>query len=172
MAEQVGRRSKQKRTLTYFFLNGKLHKRLRIVRPEDKIEAWCYPDERRVVYTYSDVRRRYEPAFSTREVAEMIGRNPKVVERTVRQGAIEEPAVAYSLTKKMYKDSFKWSEADIMALHAYFLTVHIGRPRRDGRVTPQNMPTAKELRALIRQEHVLYVKNGDGQFVPTWRAND
>lgn len=169
----AGRKRKApQRRLNFFFLNGKLHKKLRIVRPEDKIETWCYPDERRVVYTYSDVRKRYEPAYSTKQVAEMIGRNNKVVERHVRDGAIEPPAIAYSLDKEMRMISFKWCEKDIMALHAYLLTVHRGRPRADGRITPNKMPTARELRALIRQEHVLYVRNDEGNFVPTWRAND
>jgi hypothetical protein len=166
----MAKKRKKTKPLMHFFLDGKLYKKLRINRPADMIEVWCYPEERRVVLTYSEVRRRYQPAFSTAQVAEMIGRNDKIVERIARSGNIEEPTMAYSLTKKMYRSSYKWSETDIMNLHAYLLTVHRGRPRLDGRITPQAMPTAKELRALIRQEHVLYVRNDDGEFVPSWRA--
>lgn len=170
MADKSGDRKGAKRTLTFFFLNGKLYKRLRINRPADTIEVWCYLDERRVVLTYSEVRKNYEPAFSTAEVAEMLGKNSRVVERYARSGNIPEPTMAYSLTKKMYRDSYKWSGEDIMNLHGYLLTVHRGRPRTDGKITPAQMPNAKELRALIHQENVLYVRNKDGQFVPTWRA--
>lgn len=166
-------RKPKRKGLNVFFLNGKLHKKLRIVRPEDKIEAWCYPDKRRVVLTYSEVKKHQKPAFSTNQVAEMLGRNPKVVERTVRAGAIEPPQMMYTLTKRMYNYGYRWSEEDIMAFHSYLINTHRGRPRRDGKITPQgDLPTAMELRAMIRQERVFYVRDDDGNFYPTWRAPD
>lgn len=171
MARENGNTPRKR--LNVFFLNGKLHKKLRIVRPEDKIEAWCYPDKRRVVYTYSDVKKNYQPAFSTTEVAEMLGRSPRVIERTVREGVMEPPPMMYTLTRSMHPYAYRWSEQNIMDMHSYLLTRHRGRPRKDGKITPQqDLPTAKELRAMIRQEQVLYVRTEDGRFVPTWRAED
>lgn len=168
-----GRKTKGKR-LNVFFLNGKLHRRLRIVRPEDKIETWCYPDQRRVVYTYSDVKKNYKPAFTTREVGEMVNRAPRVVERMAREQVFDPaPPMMYTLSSAMNPYGYRWSEEHIMGLHSYLLTVHRGRPRKDGRTTPSsNLPTARELRAMVRQEQVLYVRTEDGEFVPTWRAPD
>ena len=170
MANEAGKR--KSKTLNVFFLNGKLHKKLRIVPAADTIETWCYPDERRVTYTYSDVKRNYKPAFSTKEVAQMLDKSEETLENAIRAGGIEEPAIMYTLSEKKHKYARRWSEEHIMALHSYMLTVHRGRPRNDGRITPSKMPTARELRAMIRQEQILYVKMPDGSFRPTWRAED
>lgn len=170
MADKAGRVKTP--PLNVFFLNGKLHKKLRIVRPADTIETWCYPEHRRVAYTYSDVRKNYKPAFSTKQVAEMLGKSSRTLELTVQAGNIEEPAIMYTLSENKSRWAYRWSEEDIMGLHAFFLTVHRGRPRKDGKITPQQMPTAAELRAIIRQEQIFYVKTEDGAFRPAWRAKD
>jgi len=172
VANGQGNRSPKKRPLNHFFYKGKLHKKLRIVRAEDTIEAWCYPDSRRVVYTYSLLKRGMETAFSTAEVAEMFGLHPDTLENAVKAGGVEEPQVAYTLTTTKRKHAWRWDEKTIMNLHAYMLTVHRGRPRKDGRITPAKIPTARELRAMIRQEEVLYKKMPDGSFQPTWQAED
>lgn len=158
--------------LNVFFLNGKLHKKLRIVRPADTIETWCYPEHRRVAYTYSDVRKNYKPAFSTQQVADMLGKSGMTVQNAISAGGIETPAIMYSLNESKRKFAYRWSEEDIMNLHAYMLSIHRGRPRNDGKITPQQLPTAAELRAMIRQEQIFYVKMDDGSFRPTWRAQD
>lgn len=170
MASTSGR-AKAKR-LNHFFLNGKLHKSLRITRAEDRIETWCYPDARRVAYTYTDVKKNMEPAYSTKEVAQMLDKHVDTIKNAVYAGGIEEPAVVYTLTTKKNKHAWRWSEKHIMDLHSYLLSIHRGRPRKDGRITPQRLPTARELRAMIRQEQILYVRNPDGSFVPTWKAED
>lgn len=125
-----------------------------------------------MVLTYSEVRKKYEPAFSTREVGELLGRNSRMVERYARWGKIPPVAVAHGLKgNRPQFDPLKWCEQDIMYLHDYLLTLQRGKPRADGRVIPNPpLPTKKELRALIRHETVLYVLNADGEFVPTWKA--
>lgn len=158
--------------LNHFFLNDKLHKKLRIVRAEDTIETWCYPEHRRVAYTYTDVKKNMEPAYSTKEVAQMLDKHVDTLKNAVDAGGIEEPAIVYTLTQRKNKHAWRWSEKHIMDLHSYLLSIHRGRPRKDGRITPQKLPTASELRAMIRQEQILYVRNPDGTFVPTWKAQD
>lgn len=171
MVGKAGRKTTARPNLNLFFLNDKLHKKLRIVRVEDTIETWCYPDERRVAYTYSDTKRNMEPAYTTIEVSEMIGRHPNSIKKAVGAGAVE-PAVQYTLTQRKALFAWRWNERRIMELHKYFMNVHRGRPRKDGRITPQKLPTARELRAMIRQEEILYRKMPDGSFMPTWQAED
>jgi hypothetical protein len=101
----------------------------------------------------------------------MLNRHFDRLERAILEGNLEEPQYTYGLTPNGRKHSYMWSERDIMEAHAYFSTVHRGRPRKDGMITPQKLPTARELRAMIRQEQILYVKDGE-QFVPTWAATD
>ena len=158
--------------IKYFFLNGDLHRKLVINRAADQIMAWCYPLGKRVAYTYSDMKMRYKPAYTTMEVSGMLMRHRVHIERAILRGDITAPQFTYSLDENRNKHKYMWSEENIMEAHSYFLTQHQGRPRRDGRVTPKPMPTARELRAMIRQEQVMYVKNEHGEFVPTWKASD
>jgi len=174
MAEEERSRAnarKQPGKLTYFYLNGLLHKSLHINRGADKITTWCYPEHRRVAYTYSDVKKNREPAYTTQEVAQMLNRTRKTIEYAIMDGNIEPPQFTYRIGGVRDKYKYMWDEEHILGAHAHFSTVHFGRPRKDGRITPRPLPTKRELRAMIRQEEVLYVKKGD-EFVPVWKAAD
>jgi hypothetical protein len=60
-------KSKRKGTrkkLLYFFLNNKIHKVIRLSRAKDELIAWCYPDKKRVLYSYSQVQKYKENAYS------------------------------------------------------------------------------------------------------------
>ena len=100
----------------------------------------------------------------------MINRSRTRVEKAILDGNIEEPQYTYGLTEVKQKFQYMWDEKNILDAHRYFSTVHVGRPRNDGRTTPKRLPTVRELRAMIRQEKILYVENDDGEFVPVWRA--
>lgn len=161
--------------LRYFYLDVAdhgllLHKKLQINRAKDIIVTWCYPLEKRVAYTYSDLRKRKQPAFSTKEVAAMMNRQPLALKRAMQRGDVEKPQFMYPLTDKTKRVRYFWSEPDIMKVHEYFSSVHFGRPRKDGMITSYKMPTAREVRAMIHQETVLYVRNDNGDFIPTWKA--
>lgn len=158
--------------LRYFYLNGMLHKKLQINRGKDTIMTWCYPLGKRVAYTYSDVRKNKEPAFTTEEVAAMMNREPLAVHRALGRGDIDPPQAVYAMMDRDRVIKYMWSEEDIMKVHEYFSNVHYGRPRKDGMITSYKMPSKREVRAMIHQETVLYVKNDDGEFVPTWKAQE
>lgn len=158
--------------LIYFYLNGNLHRSLHINRGADRITTWCYPEQRRVAYTYSDVKKRREPAYSTKEVAEMLMRTRKTIQYAIMDGKIEAPQFTYGIDENKKKFKYMWDEKHILAAHAWFCTVHFGRPRNDGQIIPAPLPTLRELRAMIRQEEPLYVKTATGEFLPVWRAPD
>lgn len=158
--------------IKYFFLNGNIHRKLVINRSSDQITAWCYPLGKRVAYTYSDMKMRYKPAYSTQEVSAMLNRHRVHLERCILAGHFTEPQHTYALTGKNRKAKYMWSEENIIEAHAFFLTQHKGPPRKDGQIIPKPMPSLRELRAMIRQEQVLYVKNDNGDFVPSWKAAD
>lgn len=167
-ATKNGRR--KSRPLNYFYLNGKLHKKLHINRGADTITTWCYPDHRRVAYTYSDVLLNKEPAYTLQEVGKMLNRRPDTIERAILEGNIVAPQYTYGLDENKHKYKYMWHESDIIAAHEYFSQVHKGRPRKDGLITPMHLPTLRELRAIIRQQNILYVRDEDGSFRPTWQA--
>lgn len=157
--------------LRYFFLNDELHKKLYINRGKDLINAWNYPQAKRMTYIYSDVIRRSQKAFTTAEVCKMVNRRRTTIENALTRGMIEQPQHTYGLDENRNVYQRMWSEKDIMALLEYLSTVHRGRPRKDGIVVPQALPTPRELRAMIHDEAILYVKSGD-KFIPSWRAKE
>ena len=166
-----GRRTKRPALPTYFFLNEQLHRRLRVSRGTDKLVAWNYPECKKVITAYSAALLRHEKAFSTTQVCEMVNRGRLTIEHAMRDGMIERPQHTYGLDENKNFYQYMWREKDIMDLLAFLGTVHRGRPRKDGEITVNDIPTPRELRAMIRDEAVLHVKEGD-TFVPTWRAKE
>ena len=156
--------------LRYFFYNGELHKKLQIHRGTDTIVAWSYPRGHTVKLVYSEVKKKGDKAFSTRQTAQLIGRSIRTVKGIVEAGMIPAPQMTYGIDENRNGYAYYWSEKDIIELHAYLCTVHRGRPRKDGQVTPGDLPSLAELRAEVRQGTVFYVKTADGNFVPTWQA--
>jgi hypothetical protein len=63
-----------------------------------------------------------------------------------------------------------FSEDDLFTIRSVLATIHKGRPRKDGRITPRrDLPTEKELRSLIGDSIMLYTKTEDGRFIPVWQ---
>lgn len=157
--------------LTYFFLNDQLHKKLFISRGRDLLVAWNYPEGKKVSYDYSTVLRRHKRAWKTVEVAQMINRHRRSIDSAIASGMIERPQFTYGLDEHRRIFQYMWRDEDVMGALEYFATVHQGRPRKDGEITVNNLPTPRELRAMMNQEQILYVKEGDG-FIPSWRARE
>lgn len=161
-----------KKKLLYFFLNDELHKTLKINRPTDLITAWNYTQRKRQAYVWSDVRRNHGRAFSLTEVADMLGRHRVNIEMLIVEGKIRRPQRIYSLDGKFTPGKYFFQEKEVYALHDYLLTIHIGRPRRDGKVTPGRLPSKLELRAMMQHDTVLYVKTESGGYTPIWKEVD
>lgn len=153
----------------YFYLNSELHKTERVNNAQDLIWAWNYPMGKSVVYVWSDARKRMEKAFSITQVGRMIGRTRVTIEQIILDGKIKVPQRAYTLDERRKPGKYWFSERDVLGLHDYLLTVHIGRPRKDGQITPGKMPSKAELRAMMTHDTVMYVKSSDGEFVPVWK---
>lgn len=155
--------------LRYFYLNGKLHKLLRRSRAEDLIVAWDYELGKRVAYSLTDVNKNKQHAYSMKEVVKIIGKHEDTIKMHMTRGDLKFPKRIYSLNGNKTPGKYMWSEDDIREMHDFFKTVHRGRPRIDGTITPGNMPSRAEIEAIMKQENILYVKNSDGEFVPVWK---
>jgi hypothetical protein len=176
MVDEDGTRPKQRRKRTkrlrYFFLNGNLHKVLGSNRPQDRLVAWDFKEAKRKQYSYSEVRRSHEKAYGIVEVAELVNRHRVNVERYILDGKIRKPAQAYALNPGRKPLAYFFTEKDVLELHDYLLTVHRGRPRKDGTITPSGIPSRAELRAMMKSGSATYIKNEDGEFVQVWKEND
>lgn len=164
------KRAKIQRRILYFYLNDCLHKTLQINRTDDTIIAFNFAEGKRVAYNYTDVKKNRKHAYLISEVAKLMNRHIDTIKRHLRNGDIKKPQQSYALDDKSRLGRYYFSEKDIKEIRDFLKTVHIGRPRIDGNVTPSNIPSTAELEALLRNETVLYVKDKDGEFVPVWKA--
>jgi hypothetical protein len=69
------KRSGVRKKFLYFFLNDKLHKVIRSSRAKDELVAWCYPDKKRVLYSFSDVQKNMETAYTMKQTGQILGRH-------------------------------------------------------------------------------------------------
>jgi hypothetical protein len=163
------RARKRNRRLRYFYLNGDLHRVLSINRAQDLVVTWHFKDGKRRAYVWSDARRRLEKAFTMRQVGQMINRHRVNIEKYILEGKIRAPERIYTLDGKKTPGKYMFSEKDVFELHDYLLTVHIGRPRKDGKITPGRMPSRAELRAMMQHDTTVYIRSADGTYTPVWK---
>lgn len=163
------KRKKSERRFVYFYLNNELHKVLYSSRADDTLIAWNFTLNKRVAYNLTEVQKNRRHAYSISEVSKIIGRHPDTIKRHLRSGELRKPQRSYSLEDNSRKGRYYFSDDDIREMHDFFRTVHIGRPRNDGRIVASNIPSRTELEALLRNEKVLYAKREDGTFVPVWK---
>jgi hypothetical protein len=145
----------------YFFLNGKIHEVLKASRAKDEIIAWCYPDKKRVMYSYSQVEKSMEKAYSIIETGEILGRHRVTIEEYILQGKIKKPQKVYPISNPDSTWSrYMLSESDILDIHQFIIDAgHI-----------RDLPSRSELQALLKHNLILYTKTVDGSFVPVWKA--
>jgi hypothetical protein len=154
------KRSRVRKKFLYFFLNNKLHKVIRLSRAKDEVFAWCYPDKKRVMYSYSDAEKNMETAYTIKQAGQILGRHKVTIEEYILQGKISTPQKVYPISNpesSWYK--FMFSESDIFKLHEYILEAGYTK----------DLPSKAELRALLKNNIILYTKTDSG-FVPVWKA--
>jgi hypothetical protein len=168
MAKQAGKRFSKK--YKFFYLNDELHKVLERHRDSDLLVAWNYNKWERVAYNLSDVNVHRRPAYTIKEVSAMIGKGVNTIKRHMREGNLPKPMRADPLQGTNKPGQFYFSEDDIRLMREFFRNLHWGRPRKDGTVREQDMPSKAELEAMLRNETILYAKNEQGEYVPVWKA--
>ena len=159
MARKNRQRSRKK--LQYFFINGKIHKVIKSTRAKDELIAWCYPDKKRMLYSYHLIEKNMENAYSVKDAAALLNRHKVTVEEYILAGKIKEPQKVYPIsnpTSTWFK--FMMSESDILDLHQFILDAGYLR----------DLPSRAELKAILKHNLILYTKTNDGSFVPVWKA--
>jgi hypothetical protein len=167
------RRKVKKRPVRHFYLNGELHSKLVINRGKDLIYAWNHTQNRLESYLWSHTRKVMEPGFSTKEVADMLGRSVFTMHKYVEWGLIPEPQRLkpyFNVTGHMSNTHKKvWSRQDVFNMHECLSERHWGKARKDGIINPGPLPSKQELNAMMKHDMVLYVRTSQGEFVPAWK---
>jgi hypothetical protein len=154
-------RQRLRKKFVYFFLNGKVHKVLRLSRAKDEVIAWSYLDNKRVMYSYAQVDKHMERAYGIVEVSKIIGRHRVTIEEYILQGKVKQPQKVYPISNPDSSWSkYMFSESDILDIHQFIIDAgHI-----------RDLPSRSELQAILKHNLILYTKTDDGKFVPVWKA--
>ena len=154
----------------YFWYNDELHQMQSRNRGLDICVAYNFAKQRTVVLSWTDVRLNARNAFHSKWVERILNRSWWSLRRMWEGGYIPEPYQARKPGKEPRYGRF-WTEELILEAHAAFSVIKRGRPRKDG--LPQadkTLPSRAEVKARMRQEEIMYVKDKDGNFVPTFQA--
>lgn len=155
-------RRKTRKKFLYFFLNNEIHKVIRSSRSRDELVAWCYPEKRRVLYSYSLVEKNMQTAYSLTQVAKILNKHRVTIEDYILEGKIKPPSKIYPIADPENKNwsMYMFNESDILDLHQFILDAgHHGE-----------IPSKTELLAVLRNNLILYTKTDGGKFVPVWKA--
>lgn len=154
-------RHRLRKKFVYFFLNGKVHKVLRLSRARDEVIAWSYLDKKRMMYSYSQVDKNMEKAYTILEVSKILGRHRVTIEEYILQGKIKRPQKVYPISNpESTWSKYMLSESDILDIHQFIIDAgHI-----------RDLPSKSELQALLKHNLIMYTRTEDGKFVPVWKA--
>jgi hypothetical protein len=156
------KRDSKPKVLRYFFLNDKVHKVLSSSRSKDELIAWCYPDKKRMLYSYSQVKKNMESAYSIVQVASMLNKHRVTIQDYILEGKVMSPAKIYPISSP---ESESWSkymfnQKNILDIHQHILD--------SGHSS--EVPSKAELQGLLKNNFILYTKTEEGKFVPVWKA--
>ena len=155
-------RRKTRKKFLYFFLNNEIHKVIRSSRSRDELVAWCYPEKRRVLYSYSLVEKNMQTAYSLTQVAKILNKHRVTIEDYILEGKIKPPSKIYPIGDPENKNwsMYMFNESDILDLHQFILDAG----------HHSEIPSKTELLAILRNNLILYTKTDGGKFVPVWKA--
>lgn len=156
------KRQRVQKRVIYFFLNDKIHKVLRSSRAKDELVAWCYPDKKRVLYSYADVKKHSETAYGINEVCKMLNKHKVTIIDYILEGKIRAPQKVYPISNPSSTWSkYMFNQKDILDIHQFILDAGHSL----------EVPSKKELEALLKHNIILYTKTIEGNFVPVWKAD-
>jgi hypothetical protein len=155
----------------FFFLGRELHKILRVNRPADLVYTWNYPKITQRTYMWSEIQKISKPAFTTQQVATLLNRSVETVSKYYKAGVIKPPVQVYNIETgvRSHKHKFYWHPEDVLDLHTVMCEPTPLRGTKYGRAG-EKLPTRAEVTAMMYHGVVFYIPDKDGNFVPTWVA--
>ncbi len=152
-----------------FFLNKELHKNIRVIKSENILVAWNYPEEKRMWYDHALVKREFQNAYKLSEVAGLIGRRASVLIDWIERRLIQHPSgQEYNINNRTPKSQY-WSEDDVLDLRDQIFNLtpknKYGEPYKSF-----DLISRSELVAKMRGNESYYVRAEDGAYVQIWKA--
>lgn len=158
-------------TKKIFFINKDLVRLLHANRSSNIVEFYNATKGIRQTMLYTDFKKYRKRAYSVANSARLLNRSRLQFGKYIASGLIPPPIPDNIDGERGLRIKAYYSEDHLFEIRDIMSTIHYGRPRHDGKVSPRNVPTEQDLRSKIGDAIMLYTKTEDGRYIPTWQEN-
>jgi hypothetical protein len=151
-----------------FFLNDDLVRIYHVNRAAGMVTLDNLTKEYQMTIPLIEFRKKRRRAYTLTETAKLLNFHTKSIPRLIKQEKIPPPMGELPGGERAFHYNSYYSEDHIMDIRNIMSRVHKGKPRKDGLVTNNRIPTEQELRYAMGDGIMMYVKNDDGRFVPVF----
>lgn len=81
----------------YFFIDNKLHMKIKVVRSDDAVVAFCYEDESRPWLNRTMVRKYYKKAYTLSQAARLMNVKRGTLDELIKKKLVPMPKKSYDL---------------------------------------------------------------------------
>jgi hypothetical protein len=153
-----------------FFINNELVKIVHRNKPNNICYLHNYIHDKEQTMLYSDFKKHRKKAYTVATTLKIFKRSRMQFSRLIKSNIIPAPTGASKGGERKWQTMSYYSEDDIYKIREAMGNIHIGKPRKDGRVTPaKDILSEKDLRSLLGDGMMLYTKTEDGRFIPVWQ---
>lgn len=151
-----------------WFLDGDLVRLVHSNRAAGIVTLYNMTQEKNMVTTMIEFKRKRKRAFTIMETAKLLNYHRKSIPRLVRSGILPQPTGELPGGRTAFHYLSYYSEDQIWEARRLLSQTHIGKPRRDGRITNNKVPTEQELRYAMGEGLIYYVRDDRGKFIPVF----
>lgn len=151
-----------------WFLNGDLVRKHHINRSNGIMSVYNVTKDRIESCLISDFKKNRERAYTVKQTAELVNRHQKYLPNLMKNGTIPFPTGAQKGGARGWQIKAYYSESQVWQIRDILATYHIGRPRKDGLITNDTIPSPQELTRRMGDGILTYTRTEDGRFIPIW----
>jgi len=152
-----------------FFLNKDLVRVIHINKASNIVSFYNIIQGKSQTMLYSDFKKHRRRCYTVANTAKILNRSRVQFQRWVARGVFPE-SIGDSLGgKRGFQINAYYSEDHLFEIREIMTTIHMGKPRIDGKITSYKVLTEQDLRSRIGDAIMLYTRTSDGRFIPTWQ---
>ena len=151
-----------------WFLNGDLVRVHHLNRAGGIVSVYNIIKDRIESCLLSDFKKNRERAYTVKETSILVNRHQKYLPTLMKNGTIPKPTGATKDGIRSWQTRSYYSESQVREIRDILATFSVGRPRKDGLITNNSVPTSQELNRRMGDGILTYTRTEDGQFVPVW----
>ena len=151
-----------------YFLNGDLVRVHHLNVSNGIVSVYNINQGRLESCLLSDFKKNRQRAYTVTEMAKLINRHRKYLPRLMAKGTIPLPTGQALNKERGWQIRAYYSESQIWDIRDTLATFSIGRPRFDGLINNNSIPTRQELTRRMGDGILTYTRTEDGRFIVVW----